>query len=209
LSSEQILAMADAAQPVAATRRERIVEAALEAFAEKGYRGASTREIAERAGTNQGLITYHFPSKEELWRAAADRIMGRLGTRLERRLDTLRTEEPRVRAREAIREFVRFSAAHPELFRLMADEGKNTDDRMRWLVDTHLKPRYERFAQSGVGRVTEIDESLLPHAYYVMAGAASLIFAVAPECRRLTGLDPETAEAVETHAEFVARLLVP
>ena len=58
-------------------------------------------------------------------------------------------EEPRVRAREAIREFVRFSAAHPEFFRLMVDEGKNTDDRMRWLVDTHLKPRYARFAQSG------------------------------------------------------------
>ena len=34
--------MADAAQPVATTRRERIVEAALEAFAEKGFRGAST-----------------------------------------------------------------------------------------------------------------------------------------------------------------------
>jgi hypothetical protein len=47
------------------------------------------------------------------------------------------------------------------------------------------------------------------HAYYVMAGAGSLIFAVAPECRRLTGLDPETPEAVEAHADFVARLLVP
>jgi len=201
--------MADAAQPVATTRRERIVEAALEAFAEKGFRGASTREIAERAGTNQGLITYHFPSKEELWRAAADRIIGLLGTRLERRLAALRSEDPRVRAREAVREFVRISAAHPELFRLMVDEGKNSDDRMQWLVDTHLKPRYERFVRSGIGRVVEIDESLLPHAYYAMAGAASLIFAVAPECRRLTGLDPEAEKAVEAHAEFVARLLVP
>jgi AcrR family transcriptional regulator len=42
--------------------RERIVEAALEAFAEKGFHGASTRDIALRAGTHQGLITYHFPS---------------------------------------------------------------------------------------------------------------------------------------------------
>jgi hypothetical protein len=42
-----------------------------------------------------------------------------------------------------------------------------------------------------------------------MAGAASLIFAVAPECRRLTGLDPETEAAIESHADFVARLLVP
>ena len=54
-----------------------------------------------------------------------------------------------------------------------------------------------------------IDETVLPHAFYALAGAASLIFAVAPECRRLTGLDPETHEAVETHADFVARLLVP
>jgi hypothetical protein len=43
----------------------------------------------------------------------------------------------------------------------------------------------------------------------VLAGAGSLIFAVAPECRRLTGLDPLRDAAVEAHAEFVARLLVP
>ena len=42
----------------------------------------------------------------------------------------------------------------------------------------------------------------------VMAGAGSLMFAVAPECRRLTGLDPESEEVIEAHAEFVARLLV-
>jgi hypothetical protein len=36
-----------------------------------------------------------------------------------------------------------------------------------------------------------------------------LIFAVAPECRRLTGVDPTGAGAIEAHAEFVARLLVP
>jgi AcrR family transcriptional regulator len=191
------------------TRRERIVEAALEAFAEKGFRGASTRDIAERAGTNQGLITYHFRSKDDLWRAAADRIFGMLRTSLERRLGSLRTEDPRVRAREAIREYVRFAASHPEFFRLMVDEGKNSEDRMQWLVDTHLKPRYEEFVRHGIGRLADIDEALLPHAYYVMAGAGSLIFAVRPECRRLTGLDPTTAEAVETHAELVARLLVP
>jgi hypothetical protein len=54
-----------------------------------------------------------------------------------------------------------------------------------------------------------MDESLLPHAYYVLAGAASLIFAVRPECRRLTGIDPADKRVVELHAEFIARLLVP
>jgi hypothetical protein len=104
---------------------------------------------------------------------------------------------------------VRFAAAHPELFRLMVDEGKNSERRMRWLVDTHLKPRYEQFMHPRGIRIAGFDEASLPHAYYVMAGAGSLIFAVAPECRRLTGLDPETDAAIEAHAEFVARLLVP
>jgi AcrR family transcriptional regulator len=189
--------------------RERIVEAALEAFAEKGFHGASTRDIAERAGTNQGLITYHFRSKDELWRAAADRIFGRLAERMTEQLGALASEDPRERAREAIRIYVRFAAAHPELFRLMVDEGKNTERRMRWLVDTHLKPRYEQFMRPRGVRIGAFDEALLPHAYYVMAGAGSLIFAVAPECRRLTGLDPETEQAIGNHAELVARLLVP
>ena len=189
--------------------RERIVEAALEAFAKNGFRGASTRDIAQRAGTNQGLITYHFRSKDALWRAAADRIFVMLTKRLAEQLSALASEDPRERAREAIRIYVRFAAAHPELFRIMVDEGKNSEPRMRWLVDTHLKPAYERFLQLRGARVAGFDEANLPHAYYVMAGAGSLIFAVAPECRRLTGLDPKTPDAIEAHAEFVARLLVP
>jgi AcrR family transcriptional regulator len=195
------------AQQSAATR-ERIVEAAAEAFAERGYRGASTREIAARAGTNQGLITYHFRSKDELWRAAAYRIFSALRTRLGRRLAALETKDLRERAREAIREYVRFAAAHPELFRMMVEEGKHADARMHWLVDTHLKPIYEGFVRFGTAFGGGFDASLLPHAYYVLAGAGSLIFAVAPECRRLTRLDPESTHAIETHADFVARMLV-
>jgi hypothetical protein len=42
-----------------------------------------------------------------------------------------------------------------------------------------------------------------------LAGAASLIFAVGPKCRRLSGLDPRKREAIEAHAEFIANLMVP
>lgn len=188
--------------------RERIVEAAVEVFAEKSFAGASTREIARRAGTNQGLITYHFQSKEALWRAAADSIFDRLGGQLAERLDALELADPRERARESIRQYVRFAAAHPELFRIMVDEGRVADERMAWLVDTHLRPRFELVSQ-GLIDVAEVDESLIPHAFYALAGAASLMFAVAPECRRLTGLDPRSAQAIERHADYVARLLVP
>ena len=188
--------------------RERIVSAAVEAFAERGFRGASTRDIAQRAGTNQGLITYHFRSKDELWRAAVDHIFGQLAAGFVEHLAAFEHPDPRERGREAIRAYVRFTAAHPELFRFMVDEGKGSDDRMQWLVDTHVKPGFDRMKRQ-LRIVAGISEALIPHAFYALAGSASLIFAVAPECRRLTGLDPETPEAIETHADFVARLILP
>ena len=189
--------------------RERIVSAAVAAFAEKGFEAASTRDIAERAKTEQGLLTYHFPSKDKLWRAAANRIFGDLAKQFEPITTSLEFSNPRERARAAVREYVRYAAKHPELFRFMVDEGNRSNARMRWLVDTHVKPRFEFMKTHGVVKATGIDDSLAPHAFYALAGAASLIFAVAPKCRRLSGLDPRKREAIEAHAEFIANLMVP
>jgi TetR/AcrR family transcriptional regulator len=55
-------------------RRIKIVEAALDMFAQKGYAGTRTREIAEAAGISETLIFQHFKSKEELYRAALSQI---------------------------------------------------------------------------------------------------------------------------------------
>jgi TetR/AcrR family transcriptional regulator len=188
--------------------RNRIVVAAAKAFAEMGFRAASTRDIAARAGVNQGLITYYFRSKQELWKAAAGRIFEQLREVLEQPLHGVDAADRRARARERIREYVRFVAAHPELFRLMVEEGNQSDVRMRWLVDTHVKPFYERFLRLA-GTNLGIKRAFLPHAFYALAGGASMIFAIRPECRRLTGLDPAVEHVIGTHAEFMARLLVP
>lgn len=188
--------------------RNRIVVAAAKAFSQRGFRAASTREIATRAGVNQGLITYYFRSKQELWKAAAGRIFDQLKQVLEQFLEGADAADQRSSARERIREYVLFVAAHPELFRLMVEEGKQSDARMRWLVDTHMKPFYERFRLLA-GRSLGVEPTFLPHAFYALAGGASLIFAIRPECRRLTGVDPAEERVIARHAEFMARLLVP
>lgn len=189
--------------------RQRIVEVAVEVFAAKGFRAASTRDIAARAKVSQGLITYHFGSKGELWKAAMGRIFDDLRAGFRSALDGDGPGDPAARVRDVVKHYVRFVAAHPELFRVMVEEGKRADARMRWLVDTHLKPLYAGFARllaavgpDGVGEHPA-------HVYYAMAGAASLMFAVAPECQRLTGLDPRSPEVVEAHAAMLVRLLVP
>ena len=188
--------------------RDRIIEAAVSNFSERGFGAASTREIAAHARVNQGLITYHFRSKQELWKAAADRIFHRLRQSFDQ-LPTDDSADRRTRTRETIRQYVRFVAAHPELFRLMVEEGTHADARLRWLVDTHLKPIYTGFERLVERYNPGFDRTLMPHLYYTLAGAGSMIFALAPECRRLTGLDPAAGKAIEAHAEFIARLLVP
>ena len=62
---------------------ERILRAALPAFSELGFEGATTREIATRAGVPLGLLQYPFGGKPKLWRAAVDRAFAELREGLE------------------------------------------------------------------------------------------------------------------------------
>lgn len=60
------------------TRRDALIEAALDLVANGGPQAATVRAIADRAGVTPGLIRHYFDSKEELTRAAYRRLMERL-----------------------------------------------------------------------------------------------------------------------------------
>ncbi|MFT4117203.1 TetR/AcrR family transcriptional regulator [Bradyrhizobium sp.] len=63
-------------KPVFATidARDKLLEAALSAFAELGFHGATVRDITLRAGVSQGLLTHHFGDKERLWNLVGERV---------------------------------------------------------------------------------------------------------------------------------------
>jgi AcrR family transcriptional regulator len=51
------------------SKRQEILQAAIELFAEKGFRGTTTRDLAAKAGVNEAIIFRHFKNKTELYRA--------------------------------------------------------------------------------------------------------------------------------------------
>ncbi len=56
-----------------ADRREQILDVATGLFAQQGFRGTTTKLIAEKSGVTEALIFRHFPGKEELYWAVIER----------------------------------------------------------------------------------------------------------------------------------------
>ena len=189
--------------------RERLVDAALEVFAARGFDGATTRAIALRAGVALAALPYHFETKEALWRAAAERIFGLLHAHFEARAGAAGAElAPEARLREWLSEFVRFAARHPELHRFMLQEGTGASPRLAWLVEKHVRPHFDvlRDVLARAQRQGIAPKGRPEHLFYAVIGAASMPYAVAPEFRRLTGDDPAAEPLVEAHVEFLFQL---
>ncbi len=193
--------------------RTQIVKAALSCIAERGYDAVTTRYIASVADVSQGLLTYHFKTKEILWRAAAEHLFEILDESLG--LDILEfnahdakkqtVAERDEMQRDCIRRIVRFHAKHPELLRFMLQKGSDNDSRTEWLVDTHIKPSLKQFSTV----MSHIPEKDLPHMLYALSGASGIIFSVPDECERATGMNPRLTSAIERHADYLAYLFIP
>lgn len=191
------------------TTRGKILATALQVFAERGFDGARTRDIAEQAGANLGLITYYFGNKDGLWREAVASAFAELQREIAEATAAHAADGERRQLEQVARRFIHFVARRPEFMRLMNDEGKYDGPRMEWLVDTFVRPMHE-----GLRVMTERGQAagFLPNVppaslHYIMLGAAGLIFSQAPECRRVTGIDPTVPAFADAHADAVIALL--
>lgn len=69
-----------------------MIEAAIEVFGRDGFHGASNRELANTAGVNLALISYHFGGKDGLYLAVFKHIAEQINQRLEPMLKALTQE---------------------------------------------------------------------------------------------------------------------
>ena len=190
-----------AVQQRAEETREAIVKAAIELFSTQGFEGTSIRAIEAASQTKRGLVTYHFRDKETLWKIVADSIFDRLPEISGHALNALSNLEPEAQLRAHLTNFIYHSARHPEVSRLIIQEGKSPSWRLDYIVENYVRPRLAMFRKLMGG---ELD----PHTLYIFIGSATLVFDVEAECEKLFGFNPRDDGFIQEHAKRVCDLVL-
>jgi AcrR family transcriptional regulator len=128
---------------ISTEKQKRILEAALEVFAEKGFAGTPTAEIAKRAGVAEGTIFKHYKTKKDLLLGVVAPLFAKLivpqvtapvQALLKKRWDSV---DDVLRA--LVTERVGFVHAHRHVLRVIAQEV-SFHPELRDLIATRLAP---------------------------------------------------------------------
>jgi AcrR family transcriptional regulator len=151
--------------------RERILEAALDLFGERGLTGTTVRDIAQRAKVNVAAISYHFRGKDELYRAVATSVIGSIEGRVRDRVAPL-LDKPPANAAAAL---------------------KALQDLAETIVDVIVGPPEMRRVARFI-----IREQMQPtFAFEILFGVMSRLHMAATRLLALAaGLDPEAKETM-------------
>lgn len=110
-----------------ARRHEQILRVAAQLFAAHGYPNTEVQLVADTLGVGKGTIYRYFPSKRDLFLAAVDRGMRQLQQQVQADIATV--SDPLERIACAIRTYLVFFEAHPEVVELFMQERAEFKDR--------------------------------------------------------------------------------
>jgi AcrR family transcriptional regulator len=154
----------------AGERRVRILDAAVEVFAEHGYTAAKMQDIATRAGVVPSVLYDHFGSKRELHITLLELHAAQLRERSLRRLEGATVEEM---VRASISNYFAFVEEDPFIWRVLhQDEPADPDIAAvyREIADRGTA-RIADLIRFGAGDVTELNGITIEEAAWILARA--------------------------------------
>ena len=176
--------------------RDRILDAAEELFAHRGYEGVSVRQIMSQAGADVSLAYYHFKSKRDLF----DQVMLRKAETLNvLRLEALEALERRhPDDAPTIEEII--GAFTKPLLELLADNHEEwqhyfqliaqINSSSEWggeLMTRYFDPLVSRFIEALRKALPKCSDEDLYWSYHFLSGALTLTFAETGRIDNLSG----------------------
>jgi TetR/AcrR family transcriptional regulator len=118
-------------------KREVILDAALDVFSTRGFRGATIDQIAEAAGMSKPNLLYYFRGKEEIYATLLHRLLDAwLGPLMEMAADG----DPVQELRNYIRRKIEMARDFPRESRLFANEILQGAPRIMAMLTDELRP---------------------------------------------------------------------
>lgn len=166
--------------------RERILDAAEELFAQKGYAGVSVRQIMRAADADVSLAYYHFKSKQDVFDQVMLRRVEHLNAIRLRALEDLERRHPddAPTVEEIIDAFTHplldvLATEHEEwkyYFQLIA-QVNNSPEWGGELMTRYFDPLVRRFIETLRKALPDCNEADLFWSYHFLSGALTLTFA--------------------------------
>jgi len=192
---------------------ERILDAAEQLFAEKGFAETSLRLITSKAGVNLAAVNYHFGSKKALIQAVFSRFLGPFCISLERELDRRQGKPDKVSLEELLEMLVEQAlAVKPRsgndlsiFMRLLGLAFSQSQGHLR----KYLEEVYGKVFRRYMLLLNEVAPKLPPLEIFwrvhFMLGAAAFSMSGIKALRAIA----ENDFGVDTSIEQVMRLMVP
>ena len=188
-------------------RRHQLVQIATRLFAEKGFTGTTTREIARAAGVAEAIIFRYFPCKDDLyaaileWKSSQERTTewcDELGT-------AAASQDDRLVIRTVVRRLIEFVRRDPAFLRLMlhsALEGHGLAEAYRKRHFQPLEHFLAEYVSEGqrAGRFVQGDPRALVFTIFALPMHHNLVTTL--------GINPERRfgdEVVDLYTDFILR----
>lgn len=185
-------------------RRPLILDAALEVYVERGYRGTSMQAVADAAGVTKPVVYECYPNKDELLLALLDREERRLMSAISESLPSnLISDNVEAVLAAGLTAFLTGAGQAPNSWRVVFDSG--------WSSGSVVAERVRRVRDLVVGQLRELVRQYMAAAEVddidrKAPVVAELIATTAESCARMMVLERYPWTAAEL-ATYVARLL--
>jgi AcrR family transcriptional regulator len=136
-----------------ASRKEEILTQAALLFAKHGYSETDTQLLAETIGVGKGTVYRYFPSKRELFLAAADRVMRMLRERIDSAIADV--ADPIEKITTGVRAFLTFFSENPQFVELLIQERAQFKDRTKPTFIEHRQVNVQRWRDIYQGLIAE------------------------------------------------------
>jgi AcrR family transcriptional regulator len=173
-------------------KQRRIFEAAVEAFAEKGYAATSTSEIAQRAGVAEGTIFRHYKTKKDLLLAVVAPVMARLVAPLALHDFTKMLDHPYDSYEDFLRALFRnryeFAKANLPIIKIIVQEvpfHEDLKEKYKTVVTEMVISRFRRvietYKDKGVLTDSLPTPAMIRFVISVMVGLVATLLILLPE----------------------------